>query len=126
MGCTCSIIVLLPSSGRTQTELGLVSLTSGNEAERGIKTGVQPQGNLQCSFSRVIFLITVPRAKALWLCPAVPISGGMVRRVRWVSNYQSYIDKFEIFNLVLLSELRQSSENRTGEITKDFAVLYSF
>lgn len=90
--------------------------------------GVQPQGNLQCSFSRVSFLVTIPRAKGVWLCTAVPvsISGGVLRKECWAFNYQSHINKFTKFNLIFLSQLWQLCENRLGEITKYFAVLYSF
>lgn len=112
--------VHLPDSGWTVTELGMVPLTSGIEAQRVMAL------NLQCSFSTGNLFDPIPRAKAVWLFPAVPKSGGVTVRAWWVSNYQSHIDKFTPVHLIFLLQLWQSCENRTGEIMKDFAVLSSF
>lgn len=105
---------------------GVFNLWEGGREKLGLELGVQLHGNLQGTFSRVTFLVSVPRGKAVWLCTSVPRSGGVLRRACRVSNYRSHIDKFTTFHLIFLSQLWQSCENRIGEITKDFAVLHSF
>lgn len=69
--CAFSIITVLPHSIWTVTELGLVSLTYGNEAQRVMAL------NLQCSFSRGTFLIQFPEPRQFGyslLCPNLGMS----------------------------------------------------
>lgn len=115
--CAFSINIFVPHSGWTVTEPGLMPLTFGNEAQRVMAL------YLQCNFS---LFDPMPRAKAVWLFPTVPKSGDVTVRACWIPNYQPHIDKFTPVHLIFLFQLWQSCENRIREITKDFAVLYTF